>query len=115
MQKSIEAQQQQIQQRWVEQVKSRDSQIQDQQQMNQVRSSASRAPQALQSTQEEQNITAIRSDLKPYDGSREKVNRGRIQWGWQVFLGRPPIPGRGWVEERTGWMQCLSSFRYYVP
>jgi hypothetical protein len=47
MQKSIQARQQQIQ-RWVEQVKSRDSQIQDQQQMNQVRSSASRAPQAAE-------------------------------------------------------------------
>jgi hypothetical protein len=47
MQKSIEAQQQRIQ-RWVEQVKSRDIQIQNQQRMNQVRSSASRAPQAAE-------------------------------------------------------------------
>jgi hypothetical protein len=107
MQKSIQARQQQIQ-RWVEQVKSRDSQILDQQQMNQVRSSASQAPQAIeaatsQSTQEEQNITAIRSDVKPYDGSREKVNRGRIQWGRQSsYVDRQYLVGAGRRAVRAG-------------
>ena len=66
MQKSIEAQQQQIQ-HLVEQVRSRDSQIQElQQRMNQVQSSASQAQQAAeaatsQNTQEEQSMAAIRS------------------------------------------------------
>ena len=107
MQKSIQARQLQIQ-RWVEQVKSRDSQIQDQQQINQVRSSASQAPQAAeaatsQSTQEEQNITAIRSDVKPYDGSREKVNRGRIQRGRQFsYVDRQYLVGGGGRAARTG-------------
>ncbi len=74
MQKAIEAQQQQIQ-HLVEQVQSRDSQIQElQQQMNQVQSSASHAQQAAdaatsQSAQEEQNITAIRSDVSGLKGT----------------------------------------------
>jgi hypothetical protein len=74
MQKSIEAQQQQIQ-HLVEQVQSRDGQIQElQQQMNQVRGAASQAQQAAaaatsQNTQQEQNITAIRSDVSGLQGS----------------------------------------------
>jgi len=74
MQKAIEAQQQQIQ-HLVEQVQGRDSQIQElQQQMNQVKSSASHAQQVAeaatsQSTQEEQNITAIRSDVSGLKGA----------------------------------------------
>src|SRR5580704_8158734 len=74
MQKAIEAQQQQIQ-RLVEQVQSRDGQIQElQQQMNQVRGAASQAQQAAeaatsQNTQEEQNITAIRTDVSGLQGT----------------------------------------------
>ncbi len=68
MQKAIEAQQQQIQ-HLVEQVQSRDGQIQElEQQMSHVQSSASQAQQAAEAAtsrnaQEEQNITAIRSDI----------------------------------------------------
>src|SRR5580692_6860573 len=64
MQKAIEAQQQQIQ-HLVEQVQTRDGQIQQlQQQMNQVQGSASHAQQTAdtatsQSTQAEQNVTAV--------------------------------------------------------
>ena len=74
MEKAIEAQRQQIQ-RLMEQVQSRDSQIQElQQRMNQVQSSASQAQQAAevatsQNTQEEQNITAIRSDVTGLQGT----------------------------------------------
>ena len=74
MQKAIEVQQQQIQ-HLVEQVQSRDGQIQElQQQMNQVRGAASQAQQAAeaatsQNTQEEQNITAIRSDVSGLQGT----------------------------------------------
>ena len=68
MQKAIGAQQQQIQ-HLVEQVQTRDGQIQElQQQMNQVQSSASQAQQTAaaatsQNTQQDQNITAIRSEV----------------------------------------------------
>jgi hypothetical protein len=74
MQKSIDAQQQQIQ-HLVEQVQSRDSQIQElQQRMNQVQSSASQAQQAAdaassQNAQEELHITAIRSDVSGLQGT----------------------------------------------
>lgn len=74
MEKAIEAQRQQIQ-RLMEQVQSRDSQIQElQQRMNQVQSSASQAQQAAevatsQNTQEEQNVTAIRSDVTGLQGT----------------------------------------------
>ena len=74
MQKAIESQQQQIQ-RLVKEVQSRDGQIQElQQQMNQVQSAASHAQQAAeaatsQNTQEEQNITAIRSDVTGLQGT----------------------------------------------
>jgi hypothetical protein len=74
MQKAIEAQQQQIE-HLVEQVQNRDNQIQElQQQMNQVKSSASQAQQAAEvatsrGAQEEQNITAMRSDVSDLQGT----------------------------------------------
>jgi hypothetical protein len=42
--------------------------------------------------------------FKSYDGSREKVNRGRIQLGTAVFLRRPQhLVGGGRGAARAGW------------
>jgi hypothetical protein len=68
MQKSIDAQQQQIQQ-LMQQLQSRDQQVQQlQQQMNQVQNSASQAQQKAetatsQSIQQQQDVGAVRSDV----------------------------------------------------
>jgi hypothetical protein len=53
--------------------------------------------------------------FKPYDGSREKVNRGRIQWGPQFsYLDRNTWSGVGGAPHGLDGM-IFTSFRYYLP
>jgi hypothetical protein len=55
--------------------------------------------------------------FKPYDGSREKVNRGRIQWGPQFsYVDRHAWSGSGTPNEPHGLDGMVyTSFRYYLP
>ncbi|MHB8215850.1 MAG: hypothetical protein ACYDDS_07200 [Candidatus Sulfotelmatobacter sp.] len=55
--------------------------------------------------------------FKPYDGSREKVNRGRIQWGPQFsYVDRETWSGAGSPNEPHGLdAMIFTSFRYYLP
>jgi hypothetical protein len=55
--------------------------------------------------------------FKPYDGSREKVNRGRIQWGPQFsYVDRETWSGAGSPNEPHGLDSMIfTSFRYYLP
>src|SRR5712691_2716846 len=55
--------------------------------------------------------------FKPYDGSKEKVNRGRIQWGPQFsYLDRATWSGAGSPNEPHGLdAMIFTSFRYYLP
>jgi hypothetical protein len=55
--------------------------------------------------------------FKPYDGSREKVNRGRIQWGPQFsYVDRNTWSGSGTPNEPHGLDGMIyTSFRYYLP
>jgi len=53
--------------------------------------------------------------FKPYDGSREKLNRGRIQWGPQFsYVDRNTWSGVG-VEPHGLDAMIFTSFRYYLP
>jgi hypothetical protein len=53
--------------------------------------------------------------FKPYDGSKEKVNRGRIQWGPQFsYVERYAWSGEGGTPHGLDFM-VFSSFRYYLP
>jgi len=53
--------------------------------------------------------------FKPYDGSREKVNRGRIQWGPQFsYVERNTWSGAGGQPHGLDAM-LFTSFRYYLP
>src|SRR5271163_4467027 len=53
--------------------------------------------------------------FKPYDGSREKVNRGRIQWGPQFsYVDRNTWSGVGGEPHGLDGM-IFTSFRYYLP
>jgi hypothetical protein len=59
--------------------------------------------------------------FKPYDGSRDKVNRGRIQWGPQfsyvdrnTWSGTSLTPGVGAAPHGLDGM-IYTSFRYYLP
>jgi hypothetical protein len=53
--------------------------------------------------------------FKPYDGSKEKVNRGRIQWGPQFsYLNRNVWAGTGGEPHGLDFM-IYQSFRYYLP
>jgi hypothetical protein len=53
--------------------------------------------------------------FKPYDGSREKVNRGRIQWGPQFsYVDRNTWSGVGGEPHGLDGM-FFTSFRYYLP
>ncbi|MGD0271585.1 MAG: hypothetical protein ABSB14_21125, partial [Candidatus Sulfotelmatobacter sp.] len=53
--------------------------------------------------------------FKPYDGSREKVNRGRIQWGPQFsYVERNTWSGVGGEPHGLDAM-IFTSFRYYLP
>ena len=53
--------------------------------------------------------------FKPYDGSKEKVNRGRIQWGPQFsYLNRNVWSGAGGEPHGLDAM-IYTSFRYYLP
>jgi hypothetical protein len=53
--------------------------------------------------------------FKPYDGSKEKVNRGRIQWGPQFsYLNRNVWSGAGGEPHGLDFM-IYTSFRYYLP
>jgi hypothetical protein len=53
--------------------------------------------------------------FKPYDGSREKVNRGRIQWGPQFsYVDRNTWSGVGGAPHGLDGM-IFTSFRYYLP
>ena len=55
--------------------------------------------------------------FKPYDGSKEKVNRGRIQWGPQFsYVDRNTWSGSGTPNEPHGLDGMIfTSFRYYLP
>ena len=55
--------------------------------------------------------------FKPYDGAREKVNRGRIQWGPQFsYVDRNAWSGSGTPNEPHGLDAMIyTSFRYYLP
>jgi hypothetical protein len=55
--------------------------------------------------------------FKPYDGSKEKVNRGRIQWGPQFsYVDRETWSGAGTPHEPHGLdAMVFTSFRYYLP
>jgi hypothetical protein len=55
--------------------------------------------------------------FKPYDGSKEKVNRGRIQWGPQFsYVERYAWSGSGTPNTPHGLDPLLyTSFRYYLP
>ncbi len=55
--------------------------------------------------------------FKPYDGSKEKVNRGRIQWGPQFsYVDRHAWSGAGTPNEPHGLdAMVFTSFRYYLP
>ncbi|HWW13223.1 MAG TPA: hypothetical protein VN310_01075 [Candidatus Dormibacteraeota bacterium] len=55
--------------------------------------------------------------FKPYDGSREKVNRGRIQWGPQFsYVDRQAWSGAGTPNSPHGLDGMIyTSFRYYLP
>ena len=53
--------------------------------------------------------------FKPYDGSREKVNRGRIQWGPQFsYVDRNTWSAVGGEPHGLDGM-IFTSFRYYLP
>jgi hypothetical protein len=53
--------------------------------------------------------------FKPYDGSKEKVNRGRIQFGPQIsYLNRNVWSGVGGEPHGLDFM-VYTSFRYYLP
>src|ERR1700733_3840725 len=53
--------------------------------------------------------------FKPYDGSREKMNRGRIQWGPQFsYVDRSTWSGVGGEPHGLDGM-IFTSFRYYFP
>ena len=53
--------------------------------------------------------------FKPYDGSKEKVNRGRIQWGPQFsYVDRNTWSGVGGEPHGLDGM-IYTSFRYYLP
>lgn len=53
--------------------------------------------------------------FKPYDGSKEKVNRGRIQWGPQFsYVDRNAWSGVGGEPHGLDGM-IFTSFRYYLP
>jgi hypothetical protein len=52
---------------------------------------------------------------KVYDGSKEKVNRGRVQWGLQYsYVTRQTWSGKGLEPEGLDGM-AFASFRYYLP
>jgi hypothetical protein len=52
---------------------------------------------------------------KFYDGSKEKVNRGRMQWGLQYsYITRSTWSGKGLEPEGLDNM-FFTSFRYYLP
>ncbi len=55
--------------------------------------------------------------FKVYDGSREKVNKGRIQWGPQFsYVTRNTWSGSSYPNEPHGIDGMLfTSFRYYLP
>jgi hypothetical protein len=55
--------------------------------------------------------------FKPYDGSKDKVNRGRIQWGPQFsYVDRHAWSGSGTPNEPHGLDGMIyTSFRYYLP
>jgi hypothetical protein len=61
--------------------------------------------------------------FKPYDGSRDKVNRGRIQWGPQFsYVDRntwsgigPAGAGQPGVTPHGLDFMIFTSFRYYLP
>ena len=53
--------------------------------------------------------------FKPYDGSKDKVNRGRIQWGPQFsYVDRNTWSGVGGEPHGLDAM-IFTSFRYYLP
>ena len=53
---------------------------------------------------------------KFYDGSKEKVNRGRMQWGLQYsYLTRSTWSGKSGLEPEGLDNMFFTSFRYYLP
>jgi hypothetical protein len=53
---------------------------------------------------------------KFYDGSKEKVNRGRMQWGLQYsYVTRSTWSGKSGLEPEGLDNMFFTSFRYYLP
>ena len=53
---------------------------------------------------------------KIYDGSREQVNRGRLQWGLQYsYVDRITWSGKNGLEPEGLDNMFFTSFRYYLP
>ena len=53
---------------------------------------------------------------KIYDGSREQVNRGRLQWGLQYsYVDRITWSGKSGLEPEGLDNMFFTSFRYYLP
>jgi hypothetical protein len=53
---------------------------------------------------------------KIYDGSKDKVNRGRVQWGLQYsYVDRSTWSGKGGLEPEGLDNMFFTSFRYYLP
>src|SRR3984957_1810702 len=53
---------------------------------------------------------------KIYDGSKEQVNRGRLQWGLQYsYVDRITWSGKGGLEPEGLDNMFFTSFRYYLP
>ncbi len=51
-----------------------------------------------------------------YDGSKDKVNRGRVQWGLQYsYVDRSTWSGKSGLEPEGIDNMFFSSFRYYLP
>jgi hypothetical protein len=54
--------------------------------------------------------------FKVYDGSKDKVNRGRIQWGPQFsYVNRATWSGANGLEPHGLDGMVFTSFRYYLP
>jgi hypothetical protein len=54
--------------------------------------------------------------FKVYDGSKEKINFGRIQWGPQIsYVNRETWSGAGGEQPHGLDTMIFTSFRYYLP
>jgi len=54
--------------------------------------------------------------FRVYDGSKDKINFGRIQWGPQFsYVNRQVWSGSGGIQPHGLDMMIFTSFRYYLP